>query len=296
MTESTKTILVAGATGNVGRSVVSQLLERGARVRALSRHADSAGLPPEAEVVTGDLESTGDYDRFLEGADAVFLVWRLGTAELAPAFAQAVARRARRLVLLSSSAVQDGVERQPDPLGQMHADLERAVAESGVAWTVLRPGAFATNTRFWLPQIKTGDVVRWPYAEAQMNPIHEADIAAVGVRALLDDGHEGKTYVLTGPESLTQAEEVRAIGEATGRDLRFEEISPDEARAALGAFMPPPIVDTLLRTWAALVGNPAPVTNTVEEVTGSPARAFRRWAEDHAAEFRKDAAPQNLER
>src|SRR4051794_11957064 len=123
MSASPKTALVAGATGNVGRNVVTQLLNLGVRVRALSRHADAAGLPPEVEVVRGDLTATDDYDQFLEGVDAAFLVWRLTSAEPARPLAAAVARHARRLVLLSSSAVRDGLERQADPIGQMHADV-----------------------------------------------------------------------------------------------------------------------------------------------------------------------------
>src|SRR5262249_36638188 len=117
-------------------------------------------------------------------------------------------------------------------------------------------------------------------------PIHEHDIAAVAVRALCEDGHTGAEYVLTGPQSLSQAEQVDTIGSVIGRSLRIEEISPDEARRELLTIMPIFVVNMLLDAWAAAIGQPALVTSTVAEITGAPARTFLEWATDHAAEFR----------
>jgi uncharacterized protein YbjT (DUF2867 family) len=144
---------------------------------------------------------------------------------------------------------------------------------------------FAANSlSWWAPQIRIGDVVRWPYADAPTAPIHERDIAAVAVRTLLDAGHESAEYVLTGPESLTQREQVAAIGNVIGRNLRMEEISPDEARLELG--FPLPAMNMLLNAWAAAIGQPAFVTDTVTEITGVPARTFREWIADHLEKFR----------
>ena len=119
-----------------------------------------------------------------------------------------------------------------------------------------------------------------------MAPIHERDIAAVAVRALTDVGHAGRTYSLTGGEVLTQFEQLRIIGDATGRALRYEELTPDTARQQMSAFLPPFVVDVLLGVLARMVETPAPVTRTVEEVTGAPAATFRQWALDHAEDFR----------
>jgi len=131
------------------------------------------------------------------------------------------------------------------------------------------------------------DVVRWPYAEAARSLIHEADIAAVAVRALTQDGHTGQTYVLTGPETLTQTEQVHAIGEAIARPLRFEEISPDEARPGLVAALgDEAFADGALHAWATFVTQLERVTSTVQEITGTPARTLREWAADHADDFR----------
>jgi uncharacterized protein YbjT (DUF2867 family) len=126
--------------------------------------------------------------------------------------------------------------------------------------------------------------VRWPYADVPTAPIHERDVAAVAVRALREDGHEGAEYVLTGPESLSHREQVAAIGEVIGRPLRCEEISPDQARREIP--FPAPALDMLLKAWDAAMGHPALVTSTVAEITGRPARTFRDWVADHAGAFR----------
>jgi uncharacterized protein YbjT (DUF2867 family) len=144
---------------------------------------------------------------------------------------------------------------------------------------------FAANARaWWAPQIRVGDVVRWPYADAPTAPIHEADIAAVAVSVLLDTKHNGADYVLTGPQSLMQREQVEIIGEVIGRSLCFEEISPDDARRELG--FPVAAINMLLNAWAAAVGPPALVTSTVAYITGNPARSFRDWVNDNVDEFR----------
>jgi uncharacterized protein YbjT (DUF2867 family) len=173
---------------------------------------------------------------------------------------------------------------QPNPIAKLHTDLEWLIEASVLQWTFLRPGMFAANARsWWAPQIRVGNVVRWPYAAAPTAPIHEGDIAAVAVRTLLEPGHDRREYVLTGPESLTQFEQVVTIGQVIGKPLRFEEMSPEEARHELGA--PLSVVNMLLAAWEAAIGQPAFITSTVEEITGRPARAFRDWVTDHAEDF-----------
>ena len=147
---------------------------------------------------------------------------------------------------------------------------------------------FAANAlSWWAPQIRDGgNLVRWPYLAAPTAPIHERDIAAVAVRALCDDGHVGTEYVLTGPQSLTQFEQISTIGDVIGRSLRIEEISPEDAKQEFLTLMPAPAVNMLFGAWAAAIGQPAYVTSTVAEITGAPARTFHDWAADHAAAFR----------
>jgi uncharacterized protein YbjT (DUF2867 family) len=223
----------------------------------------------------------------LTDVDAVFVVWT-APAAAAPAALDRIAASARKIVLLSSPhTVPHPFFQQPNPVRGLHAALDRLVSESGVGWTILRPGMFADNAlMWWAPQIRGSDVVRWPYAEAPTAPIAGRDIAQAAVCALLESGHDDAEYVLTGPESMTQQEQVATIGDVIGRSLRYEEISPDEAYTELG--FPRPVVSMLLNAWAAALGQPAFVSSGVADVTGRPARTFRSWVSDHLHAFRSD--------
>jgi len=281
-------ILVIGATGRVGRQVLSQLPATGLRVRALARNPHAAGLPPHVDVVRGDLTLPETLDECLDGIDAVFLVWTAPPATVVPAL-ERIAKHARRIVFLSAPLkTAHPFFQQPNPLRALGADIERLIETSGRQWTFLRPGMFASNALlWWAPQIRAGgDVVRWPYLAAPTARIDERDIAAVAVHALCEERHAGAEYVLTGPQSLSQFEQISTIGDVIGRSLRMEEISPEEARRESLALMPAVVVNMLLDAWAAAIGQPALVTSTVAEITGAPARTFRDWAADHAAEFR----------
>jgi uncharacterized protein YbjT (DUF2867 family) len=282
-------ILVIGGTGNVGRQVVDQLAATGAQFRTMTRNPDAAGLPPQVEVVRGDLTVPESLDRCLQDIDAVFLVWVAPPAAAAGAL-ERIAKHARRIVFLTAPLkTRHPFFQQPNPSRDLAERIERLIETSGMEWTFLRAGLFAGNARhFWGPQIRAGDVVRWPYLNAPTAPTDERDLAAVAVRALCEDGHAGAEYVLTGPQSLTQAEQLHTIGRAIGRSLRVEEISPDEARCELLPSLgyPPTVASMLLNAWAAAIGQPAFVTSTFAELTGAPPRTFLEWATDHAAEFR----------
>jgi uncharacterized protein YbjT (DUF2867 family) len=168
----------------------------------------------------------------------------------------------------------------------LHEEMERLLTASSLPLTVLRPGMFASNARHWWgPQIRAGDVVRWPYGAAETAPVDERDIAAVASCTLLDDRHAGGDYVLTGPESLSQAAQVGLIGDAIGRTLRLEELSPDEFRHEAAGTWPRGVADMLLDAWRATLGRPAYVTSAVHEITGSPARTFFQWAADNGSAF-----------
>ena len=266
---------------------MAQLAAAGAPVRALVRHPNAAHLPPQVEVARGDLTLPETLDACLEGIDAVFLVWTAPPATIAPVL-ERIRRHARRLVFLSAPLkTPHPFFQQPNPARAVAERIERSIATSGLPWTFLRPGMFAANAlRWWAPRIRAGDVVRWPYLAAPTAPIDERDIAAVAVRALCEEGHAGAEYVLTGPQSLTQWEQLSIIGRAIGRPLRIEEITPGEARREWLPIMPESIVDMLLDAWAAALGQPAFVTSTFAEITGAPPRTFLEWAGDHAAEFR----------
>jgi len=283
-----KSVLVTGATGQIGSEVVSQLRAAGCRIRAMSRNPRAGHVSPDVEAVSGDLTAPETLDACLTGIDSVFLVWAAPLAAAAPAI-ERIAAHARRVVLLTSPhRTPHRFFQQPNGLRAVHAGVEQLVEASGLSWTFLRPGPFALNCRnWWAPQIRHGDVVRWCHADAETAPVHERDIAAVAARALCDgEGHDGREYVLTSQESLTQREQVQIIGEAIGRPLQFEELSHEHAREQMIAMhFPPFAADMLLTAYAAAVGEPAYLTSTVREVTGTPARSFREWVRDHAAEF-----------
>jgi len=279
-------ILVIGATGKVGHQVVSQLVSAGAQVRAMTRNPDAADLPPQVEIMRGDLTVPETLDACLEGIETVFLVW-VAPPATAAAVLERIARYALRIVFLSAPIkTAHPFFQQPNPVREMTAQIEYLIETSGLRWSFLRPGIFASNAlRWWAPQIRRGDHVRWPYLSAPTAPIHEDDIARVAVRALCEDGHAGREYVLTGPQSLSQFDQVSTIGRVIGRSLRIEEISPDEARREWLPMVPAFVVNMLLDSWAAAIGQPALVTSTVGEITGEPARTFQEWATDHIAEF-----------
>lgn len=279
-------VLVTGATGRVGRLVIDELLRTGVPVRALTRQPEHAALPAGVEVVAGDFTAPASLDAVLEETVAVFLVWTAAPAT-APAVVARLAAHARRVVYLSAPhRTPHPFFQQPNPMRDLHAEVERLLAATSLEVAILRPGMFASNAlHWWAPQIRKGDVVRWPYADAETAPIDERDTAAVAARVLLDARHARGDFVLTGPESLSQAVQVHTIGDVIGRPLRLEEQSPDEFRRDAAGTWPGGVADMLLAAWRATLGRPAFVASAVHEILGSPPRTFYQWATDHAAAF-----------
>jgi uncharacterized protein YbjT (DUF2867 family) len=280
-------VLVSGATGRIGRAVVDLLLDAGVPVRALTRRsATAATLPASVEVITGDFTVPESLDPALRGISTVFLTWTAPPATV-PAVVERLATHARRVVFLSSPhQTPHPFFQQPNPMAELHADIERLIAAAGLESTIIRPGMFASNVvSWWAPAIRADGSVRWPYGAAETAPIDDRDLAAVAARTLYEDGHAGGDYVLTGPESLSQAEQVNIIGDVLGRRITFEELSPDEFRRETEGSWPRPVVDMLLAAWGATMGRPAFVTSAVFDILGSPPRSFRQWAADHATAF-----------
>lgn len=274
------TILVTGATGNIGRIVVDRLVEAGVDVRALTRDPARARLPRQVDVVRGDLLHPDTLVPALRGVAAMFLFPQAHRVPVPQCFddyassagAVAAAERAgvRKLVVMSA-------------LGELLA----AVQGSSMEWTVVNPGEFMLNKlEYWGHSIRTEGVARSAYPDSPGCPVHEADIAEVIATVLLSRGHAGATYELTGPELLTPAQQVRAIGAGIGRELRFQVLSPEEGRAELVSQWGEESADHYIAYQKAWATAPPTVLPTVEQVTGHPARTLRTWAADHAASLR----------
>ncbi|GAA3139657.1 NAD(P)H-binding protein [Planomonospora alba] len=276
--------LVIGATAHFGRQTVEELVAANVPVRALTRTPERAGLPAEAEVVRGDLTKPETLPAALTGVEAAFLVPQYGL-DFTPLLEAAGQAGVRRLVLLSSGAVVPGTEPQPDVIARYHRSVERAIEASGIEWTFLRLLFPAINSLTFAMQLQGGDVIRAPYAEAAFSAVHERDVAEVAARILIGGGHAGQAYDLTGPESLTQAQQVHILGQALERPLTVEDVDPEPVLQQMSRFMDHEFLTALFGLMAQAVGKPAPVNDVIEQITGHPARTYARWAADHRADF-----------
>lgn len=268
------TTLVTGATGNTGKHVVAELVRRGERVRALSRDPGAAVriLAPEVEVVAGTHTQPQTLGAALDGVSRLHITVTAGLAEVGPE--------------LVRRAVDAGVERITVLWGGAVGPVEQAVAESGVTWTRLEPQEFMSNTLSWAASIRAEGVVREPYAFPSAL-VHEADIAAVAAVALLEDGHAGRAYNLTGPESLTPRERIAMLSRALGREIAFAAITHEQAIDRLMATgVPRADAEYVIGWYASPDAESTTVVDTVERVTGRAARTFAQWVAEHADHFR----------
>jgi uncharacterized protein YbjT (DUF2867 family) len=277
------TIVVTGATGNVGRPLVCELAAAGAQVRAVTRSPETAGFPDGVETVRSPVDA-------LAGATAVFLNSRALGDGLADVVALARRHGVTKLVALSAINADDDFSRQPSRFrGDRNKEVEQFAVDSGLDWVSLRPSVFASNfVGMWAAQILAGDVVGGPYAAASAAPIVDSDISAVAAQALLTDEYVGQRIPLTGPQALTNTELVQIIGRVLGRPLRYFEVPADVVRErfislGLGA----EFADAYAAMLADSLDKPALVTGEVEKITGRPATTFAQWVSDHRNLFSK---------
>lgn len=278
-------ILVTGATGTIGREVVRRL-PADLAVRILARDPSRVtGAVATAEVVAGDYRDSQSLDRALVGVDRALLVTnRIGGDDDARFVARARAAGVRHVVKLSAAAVTDAAA--DDLITRWQRGTENLLCGSGLEWTLLRPRSFMSNFLSWADSIRREHVVRALYATSLNACVDPRDVAEVAARALTEDSHAGKAYVLTGPEPISTAQQTEQLGRMLGRTLRVEELGPSRARTVLTRRHPPAIVEALLASAERqLAGAKALVESTVLEVTGRPARSFRAWAEDHRTAF-----------
>lgn len=270
-------IVVTGATGNVGQPLVRALVEAGEDVTAVSRRA---AAEVGARFYRADLVAPETLKPALDGAEALFLLTSsdfMAKGNIHDLMTVVRDAGVQRVVLLSSQGV--GTQRHP-------SDLEDAVKQSGLQWTMLRPGNFNSNTFQWADMVRTQRVVEAPFADVALPAVDPADIGEVAARVLREPGHEGGIYTLTGPEAISPRQQAAAIGDAVGEPVRFVEQSRMDARARMLRYMPEPVVQITLDILGAPSAVEQRVSRDVERLLGRPPRTYADWAARNVVAFK----------
>ncbi|SCF07941.1 NAD(P)H-binding protein [Micromonospora mirobrigensis] len=278
-------LVVTGATGNVGRTLVSTLAASGAAVTAVSRGRRPVAVPDGVAHHLADLERPESLRPALAGAEALFLLVEGAGAHLdVPEILRlAAAGGVKRIVLQSSQAV--GTRPEAASHAPLHA-IEDQVRRSGLGWTILRPGGFASNAFAWAEPVRVGRTVAAPFGDVGLPLVDPDDIAEVAAAVLRDGAHDGRTYELTGPALSTPRERVADLAAALGEPIDFVEQTPDEARRQMLGFMPPPVVEGTLAILGAPTRSEQRISPDVAEVLGRQPRPFAAWAARNIDAFR----------
>ncbi|MEU2288994.1 NAD(P)H-binding protein [Streptomyces sp. NPDC013178] len=273
-------IVVTGAGGNVGRPLVRALLAAGEQVTAVSRRISMTQPSAGVRHHQADLTEPKSLKPVLDGAETLFLLtsgdFMAAGGNLNDVVEVIGTAGVQRIVLLSSQGVSAGVHTSA---------LEDAVTQSGLDWTILRPGSFHSNTLQWADTVRGQRTVMAPFGDVALPTIDPADIAQVAAAALRDAAHAGNVYELTGPVAISPREQAAAIGDALGEPVRFVEQTRSEAKAAMVRFMPEPVVEHTLDILGAPPAGLRRVSPDVELLLGRPPRAFAQWATLNIAAF-----------
>ena len=288
MTQQDKPILVTGATGNTGRAVVDALAGRGAPVRAMVRaEADRAKLPAGVPAVVADFDDLASIAAALEGADRAYLVTPSSerAEEQQRRFADLAAKAGVRHLVVLSQLASD--ENSPVRFLRYHAAVEQHVRDLGIPYTFLRPNLFFQGLLAFAGTISSQGRFYAPIGDATISAIDVRDIADVAAVTLTEAGHEGATYTLTGPASITHTQIAAALTAALGRDVTFTDVPPEAFADSLRGILPPWQVDGLLEDYAHYRrGEAASVSSAVAEITGRPPRDIQQFARDYAPAFK----------
>jgi uncharacterized protein YbjT (DUF2867 family) len=283
-----KSVLVTGATGTIGRDVARRLSEKGAAVRAAVRDQAKARKQLGADVALTpfDFENEKTFSEALEGVEKVFLLPPLlpNQLEVTNAFVDA-AKRAGVLHIVKLSAI--GVDDETRPVAiKSHRANEQHIRESGLAFTFLRPNSFMQNFFTYFPPRNGALYLPWGNGTASF--VDTRDIASVAAKVLTSDGHEGKIYTLTGPATLGIPEVARILSEVTGREFKYVDVPEAAARdGMLQAGVPTWQVELVMELHAINKQNRwSAVTSDIEKVTGTPPTDFTQFARDHVEKFR----------
>ena len=290
-------ILVTGATGNVSSRLIVELKARGADVRAMVREASEAqGLRDAGvEVVIGDFDKAETLDAAFSGVDKVFLLTPPNPNQVAQARnGIAAAKRAGgpHIVRQSARAVKEMPGALPRVSAQ-HAEIDAELKASGLPYTILKPHNFMQNTLMAAQTVASDGAVYMPMKEGKLGMIDVRDIVDVAAKVLTEAGHEGKTYGLTGPASISFHDIAAGLSKALGKEVKYVDVPLEAAREAmLGMGMSEWLADANNEYFRALSeGFGDFTTNDVEELTGHPARSYEAFARDFAQAFAPAGAP-----
>jgi uncharacterized protein YbjT (DUF2867 family) len=278
-------IAITGATGTVGGQVLRRI-PAGTALRVLARDPARVGsAPPGAEIAKVEYADEAALSDALSGVRSAFLVTTDVSGTDDDAFVRAALRAGvRHVVKLSAAAVED--PRANDAITRWQRAVELLLRRSGLEWTFLRPRAFTSNCLGWANSIRREGVVRALHGTSANAVVDPRDVADAAVRALTEQGHAGHAYTLTGPEPISAQEQAATLAELLGTPLRFEELTPDQARAALLRRYPEVVADALIESSARQRdGGKSLVTDAVGRLLGRPASTFAQWAKDHLDAF-----------
>ncbi|MGE7385786.1 SDR family oxidoreductase [Streptomyces sp. NPDC004126] len=280
-------IVVTGATGNIGRTLVPLLAEAGEEVVAVSRQPHPAGLRAGVRHAQADVGDAAGMRPVLDGADAFFILLGgelNGHGESPEALLDAAEEAGVKRVVLLSSQINST---RPEVLSHTRLrEFEAAVRASGPDFTILRPGGFASNASAWAESVRTKRAVFAPFGDVALPVIDPADIAGVAAAALREDGHAGRTYELTGPEAISPRRQAAVISRALGEDVAFVELSREDAHAHMAQFMPEEVIGGTLDVLGVPLPAEREISPDVERVLHRPAGSFGDWVARNLPAFR----------
>jgi uncharacterized protein YbjT (DUF2867 family) len=288
-------ILVTGATGNVGGHVVRALAQQGLPVRAFVRDPDKAArmFGPDVELAPGDFADRRSIESALRGTDRLFLACGNTGGQIeyeCAAIDAAAAAGVTRVVKLSGP---DASADSPLIFERWHGVIEQHLSASGLPKVLLRPRTYMTNLLAYAGTVARTGMVFAPAGKAAISFVDPRDVAAAAAACLIGEGHENRTYTLTGPEAVTFGRVAQELSAATGRAVAYVDVSDEDARRAMiEDGLPAMLADAIVAIFAAQrAGSMVTTTDTVRDLTGREPRTIAQFAEDYAGMFAPAAEP-----
>lgn len=276
------TYFIAGATGNVGRHLVPELLWNGHHVRALTRKPGQANLPPQTQLIGGDLTRIETFEQALKGVSGLHLI-TIGGDDYEPL------RNGQAII---AAAVRAGVKRVTVLSDGRNGSVETAVRSSDLEWTILQPVELMSNMLGWAHSVRTENIVRGPSGDSSRTMIHESDVASAAAQILMHGGYRNEICRLTGPQALTMHHKVAMLNAVLGRAVRHVEVSEDHTRDMMRRLgMREDVIDYVI-AWDSNPPAEARAPNHVfENIVRRPASTIAEWFAENRSAFELSSVP-----